>query len=61
MQRKILLLLGAGHTQASVARQLCIGERTVREHLRLLSNLTGASSNFMLGVEATRRGWLDTI
>ncbi|TDP98112.1 LuxR C-terminal-related transcriptional regulator [Labedaea rhizosphaerae] len=56
--RKLLALLGAGLTDASIARELGVSERTVTRRIMALQDALAARSRFQLGVQAARRGWL---
>lgn len=56
--REILQLLQAGLTDASIARQLRIAERTVGRRLRRLMDRAGAHTRFQLGWRAAEAGWL---
>ncbi|MEU2280722.1 helix-turn-helix transcriptional regulator [Streptomyces sp. NPDC013178] len=55
---EILALLLAGLTDASVARQLDLGLRTVQRRVRRLMELTGARTRLQLGWHACERGWV---
>ena len=56
--RRLLSLLGAGLTDASIARELGVSERTVNRRIMALQDALAARSRFQLGVQAARRGWL---
>lgn len=56
--RRLLVLLGAGLTDASIARELGVSERTVNRRIIALQDALAARSRFQLGVQAARRGWL---
>lgn len=56
--RRLLSLLGAGLTDASIARELGVSERTVNRRIIALQDALAARSRFQLGVQAARRGWL---
>lgn len=56
--RRLLSLLGAGLTDASIARELGVSERTVNRRIMALQDQLAARSRFQLGVQAARRGWL---
>ena len=56
--RRLLTLLGAGLTDASIARDLGVSERTVNRRIMALQEALAARSRFQLGVQAARRGWL---
>lgn len=56
--RQLLVLLGTGAPDETVARQLGVAVRTVRRDLARLLEELGASSRFQAGVLAARRGWL---
>ncbi|MFE7647981.1 helix-turn-helix domain-containing protein [Streptomyces phaeoluteigriseus] len=55
---EILSLLLAGLTDASVAKQLDVGLRTVQRRVRRLMELTGAATRLQLGWHAHERGWV---
>jgi DNA-binding NarL/FixJ family response regulator len=48
----------AGLTDASVAKQLDLGLRTVQRRVRRLTELAGASTGLQLGWQAHARGWV---
>jgi sugar-specific transcriptional regulator TrmB len=55
---EILSLLLAGLTDASVAKQLGLGLRTVQRRVKRLMELTGATTRLQLGWHAYERGWV---
>jgi sugar-specific transcriptional regulator TrmB/DNA-binding CsgD family transcriptional regulator len=55
--RQILSLLLAGLTDASVAKQLGLGLRTVQRRVRRLMELAGVSTRLQLGWYAHQHGW----
>lgn len=55
---EILSLLLAGMTDASVAKQLDLGLRTVQRRVKHLMELCGASTRLQLGWHAYERGWV---
>ncbi|MEU9981573.1 helix-turn-helix domain-containing protein [Streptomyces sp. NPDC050856] len=55
---EILSLLLAGMTDASAAKQLELGLRTVQRRVRGLMDLTGATTRLQLGWHAYERGWV---
>ncbi|WP_435612134.1 TrmB family transcriptional regulator [Streptomyces sp. bgisy159] len=55
---EILSLLLAGLTDASVAKQLDVGLRTVRRRVRRLMELAGVTTRMQLGWQAYERGWV---
>nr|WP_240966196.1 helix-turn-helix domain-containing protein [Streptomyces zingiberis] len=55
---RILSLLLAGLTDASAAKQLDLGLRTVQRRMKRLMELTGVSTRLQLGWQACERGWL---
>ncbi|AEN13201.1 MULTISPECIES: helix-turn-helix domain-containing protein [unclassified Streptomyces] len=55
---EILSLLLAGLTDASVAKQLELGLRTVQRRVKGLMELTGVSTRLQLGWHAYERGWV---
>lgn len=56
--RQLLTYLSAGLTDASIARELAVSERTIGRRISRLQQLLGANSRFQLGSQATRRGWI---
>ncbi|MEU7133064.1 LuxR C-terminal-related transcriptional regulator [Streptomyces sp. NPDC046261] len=57
-ERAVLELLGAGHTDETVARKLGISVRTGRRITAELMTRLHARSRFQAGALATARGWL---
>ncbi|MFE4335058.1 MULTISPECIES: helix-turn-helix domain-containing protein [unclassified Streptomyces] len=55
---EIVSLLLAGLTDASVAKQLELGLRTVQRRVKGLMELTGVSTRLQLGWHAYERGWV---
>ncbi|MFE9697200.1 helix-turn-helix domain-containing protein [Streptomyces sp. NPDC006270] len=55
---EILSLLLAGLTDASVAKQLELGLRTVQRRVKGLMELAGVSTRLQLGWHAYERGWV---
>lgn len=55
---EVLSLLLAGMTDASVAKQLGLGLRTVQRRVRGLMELAGVSTRLQLGWQACERGWI---
>ncbi|HLV58754.1 MAG TPA: helix-turn-helix domain-containing protein [Natronosporangium sp.] len=55
--RRLLAMLGAGLTDAAMARQLGTSLRTVQRRIRELMDLAGATTRFQLGQRAERLGW----
>ncbi|QNE73986.1 helix-turn-helix transcriptional regulator [Streptomyces finlayi] len=55
---EILSLLLAGLTDASVAKQLDLGLRTVQRRVKGLMELTGVSTRLQLGWHTYERGWV---
>ncbi|MFK0153269.1 helix-turn-helix domain-containing protein [Streptomyces sp. NPDC090493] len=55
---EVLSLLLAGLTDASVAKQLDVGLRTVQRRVRRLMGLAGVSTRMQLGWHAYERGWV---
>jgi DNA-binding CsgD family transcriptional regulator len=49
-------LLAAGATDATIARQTGVSQRTVERRVRELMDQVGASTRFQAGVQAARRG-----
>lgn len=56
--RRLLAYLGAGLTDASIARELGVSERTVGRRVARLQERVGARTRFQLAAQASRRGWL---
>ncbi|WP_438828427.1 winged helix-turn-helix transcriptional regulator [Streptomyces hesseae] len=54
---EVLSLLLAGLTDASVAKQLGLGLRTVQRRVRRLMELAGVTTRLQLGWQAAERGW----
>ncbi|MFG3043255.1 helix-turn-helix transcriptional regulator [Streptomyces sp. NPDC048330] len=59
LDRDILALLHVGLTDATIARQLGVGHRTVQRRLRILMARANAATRFQLGCHAVRAGWLE--
>jgi sugar-specific transcriptional regulator TrmB/DNA-binding CsgD family transcriptional regulator len=57
--RRILVLLLAGLTDAAVASQLKLSMRTVQRRVRDLMDLAGVHTRLQLGWHAARRGWVN--
>ncbi|MEV5350548.1 helix-turn-helix domain-containing protein [Streptomyces achromogenes] len=55
---QVLSLLLAGLTDASVAKQLDVGLRTVQRRVRRLMELAGVTTRMQLGWHARERGWV---
>ncbi|QDQ14384.1 helix-turn-helix transcriptional regulator [Streptomyces spectabilis] len=55
---EILSLLLAGMTDASAAKQLDLGLRTVQRRVKRLMELTGVTTRLQLGWHAYERGWV---
>ncbi|MCF3964084.1 helix-turn-helix domain-containing protein [Streptomyces fuscigenes] len=55
---RILSLLLAGLTDASVAKQLDLGLRTVQRRVKGLMEMSGVSTRLQLGWHAYERGWV---
>ncbi|MFH9662060.1 helix-turn-helix domain-containing protein [Streptomyces sp. NPDC017248] len=55
---EVLSLLLAGLTDASVAKQLGVGLRTVQRRVRRLMELAGVTTRMQLGWQALDRGWV---
>ena len=54
----VLSLLLAGMTDASVAKQLDLGLRTVQRRVKRLMGLSGVTTRLQLGWHAYERGWV---
>ncbi len=57
-QQRLLMLLASGLKDEAIARQLGIGERTVRRRVAELADRLGARTRMQLGIQAVRQGWL---
>ncbi|MFY4717107.1 helix-turn-helix transcriptional regulator [Streptomyces sp. LaBMicrA B280] len=55
---EVLSLLLAGLTDASVAKQLALGLRTVQRRVKRLMELAGVTTRLQLGWHAYERGWV---
>lgn len=55
---EVLSLLLAGLTDASVAKQLDLGLRTVQRRVKRMMELTGATTRLQLGWHAYERSWV---
>ncbi|MEV0203968.1 helix-turn-helix domain-containing protein [Streptomyces sp. NPDC050788] len=55
---EVLSLLLAGLTDASAAKQLDLGLRTVQRRVKRLMELTGVTTRLQLGWHAYERGWV---
>ncbi|MEW1824676.1 helix-turn-helix domain-containing protein [Streptomyces sp. NPDC088196] len=55
---EVLSLLLAGLTDASVAKQLDLGLRTVQRRVKRLMELSGVTTRLQLGWHAYERGWV---
>ncbi|WNI19843.1 helix-turn-helix domain-containing protein [Actinacidiphila sp. ITFR-21] len=58
---QILSLLLAGLTDASVAKQLDLGLRTVQRRVRRLMEIAGVTTRLQLGWQAYERGWVSRV
>ncbi|WP_017238267.1 helix-turn-helix domain-containing protein [Streptomyces sp. SS] len=58
MDLEILSLLLAGMTDASVAKQLDLGLRTVQRRVKGLMELSGVTTRLQLGWHAYEKGWV---
>lgn len=56
--RKILTMLAAGASDATIARQMEVSQRTVERRVRSILDLLGATTRFQAGAQAARRGWI---
>ena len=56
--RRLLMLLASGLKDEAIARQLGIGERTVRRRVAELADRLGARTRMQFGIQAVRQGWL---
>ena len=55
---QVLSLLLGGFTDASIAKQLDVGLRTVQRRVQGLMQLAGVTSRLQLGWHAHDRGWI---
>lgn len=55
---EVLSLLLAGMTDASVAKQLDLGLRTVQRRVKGLMELAGVTTRLQLGWHAYEKGWV---
>ena len=60
VEQALIQLLADGYTDDAAARRLGLSRRTVSRIMATLSEKTGATSRFQMGVEAAARGWLRT-
>jgi DNA-binding CsgD family transcriptional regulator/sugar-specific transcriptional regulator TrmB len=58
-EMSVLRSMAIYSTDAAIARELGIAQRTVHRAIESLQKRTGAKTRFMLGAEAQRIGWLD--
>jgi DNA-binding NarL/FixJ family response regulator len=58
VDRKLLGLLATGATDATIAKQLGLSDRTVHRRIHALITRLGVSTRLQAGYEACRRGWL---
>ena len=56
--RRLLSLLMAGHTDATIARTLGVSPRTAQRRVQGLMDALNADTRFQAGVAAANRGWL---
>jgi DNA-binding NarL/FixJ family response regulator len=59
LQVRIMRRMTAGDTDALIASNEYLSERTIRRRIREVMDEVGATSRVMLTAEAVRRGWLD--
>ncbi|MCN9241027.1 helix-turn-helix transcriptional regulator [Streptomyces sp. RY43-2] len=57
--RKIIALLHVGLTDAAIARQLDMSQRTVQRRVHQMMESVGVATRFQLGSYAAVSGWLD--
>lgn len=57
--RELIGLLASGFTDETIARQMGLGQRTVRRRLRRLMDELGAGTRFQAGMQVVRRGLID--
>ncbi len=55
---QILSLLAAGASDALIARQAKVSQRTVERRIKAILDMLGAQSRFQAGLLAAQRGWL---
>lgn len=58
MERDVLLLMAAGHTNEAVAAKLGVSPRSVSRIVGRLMERLGAANRFQAGARAARLGWL---
>ncbi|MEV6702637.1 helix-turn-helix domain-containing protein [Streptomyces sp. NPDC051453] len=58
VDRSILSLLLAGHSDTSISKLLDIGLRTLQRRVSRMMHLAGASTRYQLGWQVSERGWL---
>ncbi len=56
--RRLLAYLGAGLTDATIAHELGVSERTVGRRVAALQERVGVRTRFQLAAQASRRGWI---
>lgn len=56
--RRLLAYLGAGLTDATIAHDLGVSERTVGRRVAALQERVGVRTRFQLAAQASRRGWI---
>ncbi len=56
--QQILTLLASGASDAAIARQVKVSQRTVERRIKGILDALGASSRFQAGLLAAQRGWL---
>lgn len=57
--KRLVALMAAGLQDATIARELGVGPRTIERRLRRIMNFLGTRTRFQTAVEAGRRGWLE--
>ncbi len=55
---QVLLMLASGASDATIARQLGVSQRTVERRIRSIMDTLGAESRFQAGLLAKQAGWL---
>ncbi len=58
LDQLILRLMAAGLSDAKIARQLGLSERTLQRRLASIMNRLGARTRLQAGVQATRKNWV---
>ena len=57
---EIVQALADGYSVKQLARRMAVSERTIRDRISRVREVTGAGSMFELGIAVAERGWLRT-